>query len=93
MVLKEILRYPEKIPPDKKYHFVLSGFLTALLYIAIQDVLVASSITLLIGAAKELYYDWYLGKGNSEWMDMLANTVGITAVAIFIVIVELIRIN
>jgi len=82
----------DKVGIDKVYHFTISGFITALLYIAIQDVIIASGIALLVGASKELYYDWYLGKGNHEWMDMAANAIGVASTSLFIVIVEYFRV-
>lgn len=35
------------------------------------------ALALLVGAAKELCWDGYLGRGHPDWQDMAANAVGL----------------
>ena len=76
---------------DKIYHIIISGFLVAIFYIGLQDVALAAVLTLIIGMVKELWYDLHLSKGNSEILDMLANTFGVAVVTCYILLIEFIR--
>jgi hypothetical protein len=60
---------------DKYKHIVVSAIITVILNIILAW-WVAALITLTIGVGKEVY-DKVSGKGNAEWMDLLANVVGI----------------
>lgn len=60
---------------DKYKHIVVSAIITVILDL-ILPWWVAALITLTIGIGKEVY-DKVSGKGNAEWMDLLANVVGI----------------
>ena len=62
---------------DKIQHTVCSmTLLLALLYMT-GGLLSAISIAIGVGAAKELFYDLYLGRGTSDWYDMVANSLGV----------------
>lgn len=60
---------------DKYKHIVVSAIITVVLNL-ILPWWVAALITLTIGIGKEVY-DKVSGKGCAEWMDLLANVVGI----------------
>ena len=63
---------------DKKVHLIGSFaacYLLSLIIVTWQ----AAVITLILGAAKELIYDWALGKGTPEWGDMAADAAGVAA--------------
>jgi len=74
----------KKIPIDKQLHFLASALLTAWIYVLGIDVLYASFIVFLIGVAKEVYYDYKLGRGTPDYLDVVANLVGILS-TVFIV--------
>lgn len=70
---------------DKQLHFLASALLIAIFFIATDSIGIAITVTLFIGACKELLWDYLLSKGQSDWYDMLANIIGISAVSIWIV--------
>jgi hypothetical protein len=77
------------IPTDKQLHFSVSALL--LMYIAqFLPLLYATTIALLIGGAKEYIWDYKMKKGTPDWYDMFANTLGVIASQIVIVLGRLI---
>jgi hypothetical protein len=51
---------------------------------------VSAGVTVLIGAAKEVYYDYKLGRGTPDWRDMAANCIGVATSTIIILMGEMI---
>jgi len=75
---------------DKKWHLILSLAACLALMVILEMFLpqatalqIAAGVTLTISAAKELIYDWYLGKGTPEWADFAADCAGV-AVAVMV---------
>jgi len=78
---------------DKYLHGIIS-FITVILivilglilHVALTSVLIcAGIITLIIGLGKEWILDKYLGLGNFDKKDMLANVIGITLALILVI--------
>lgn len=62
----------------------IDGLLHIIIYVIIMQVLMivfptmwSVVITLAIGIAKEVIYDYYLKKGTASWKDLLCDFVGI----------------
>ena len=60
---------------DKLKHIVVSAIIAVTLNLFLPW-WVAATLTLAIGVGKEVY-DKVSGKGHAEWMDLLADLVGI----------------
>ena len=83
-MIKEII---DSIADDKKDHVLLGMFIGYPLQLIglILDIILGYSIFFYIGSligitlvgAKEVIYDWYLGKGNPEWWDFIASAIPI----------------
>jgi hypothetical protein len=83
-MIKEII---DSIADDKKDHVLLGMFIGYPLQLIglILDITLGYSILFYIGSligialvgAKEVVYDWYLGKGNPEWWDFIASAIPI----------------
>lgn len=96
----------DSIADDKKDHLVV-GTIYALSIIPIAlisffiggfpPMIIFSSISAGIGTYfnlwKELYYDWYLGKGNPEFWDFIATQIPILLVYLPILALYLYSIN
>lgn len=65
----------EFIGEDKMKHIILSAIITVALNLFMPQ-WAAGLITLAIGIGKE-FYDYKSGKGNAEWQDLVADTIGI----------------
>ena len=76
---------------DKMKHFVWSFFI-AVNVCAVLGILWGSIITLAIGIAKEVY-DKVSKKGCAEWLDMLADIVGILNAVSVIEIIRNLTLN
>ena len=63
------------IEHDKLVHFLLSGYLTLILYIKIDEILLAVAIVLTLGIIKEVID--YLSYKVFSFKDMIANCLGI----------------
>ena len=64
------------MPYDKKWHMILSAAICLFLGLLLP-VWTAAGITLALGAAKELIYDWAMKRGTPEWLDFAADVAGI----------------
>lgn len=83
-MVKEII---DSIADDKKDHVLLGMFIGYPLQLMglILDIILGYSIFFYIGSligialvgAKEVIYDWYLGKGNPELWDFIASAIPI----------------
>jgi len=83
-MIKKII---DSIADDKKDHVLLGMFIGYPLQLIglILDIILGYSIFFYIGSligialvgAKEIIYDWYLGKGNPEWWDFIASAIPI----------------
>lgn len=62
---------------DKQKHLILSFILTLLFYVLLNNLLIAGGVVLFIGLFKEIIYDKLLKKGKFEWLDIVANILGI----------------
>jgi VanZ family protein len=65
-----------KLPLDKQHHIVYSFALAlagAILFGAVKGVVLA----LLVGVGKEVIYDCFLGRGDTDIWDMAANCIGV----------------
>lgn len=60
---------------DKLLHFLASFFLAAIF--GLWSIPLSIIITFMIGLLKEVVYDYYLGKGEFDLKDILANCAGI----------------
>lgn len=73
------------LPADKANHIIDSLVLFLLGAIASQaagfdptrQCIHGASFSLLVGALKELVYDWWMGKGTPSWADFGADCVGV----------------
>jgi hypothetical protein len=65
----KILKIFGNIPHDKLLHFFY-GSILSFIFLFILGIN-GLWLTVLIAAAKELVYDWYLNKGNPEIMDFI----------------------
>ena len=61
---------------DKLFHFLLSGFIVALLMIITGDIVLPIIITVLIGICKEMYDEFSEGGTGADWWDFLADVLG-----------------
>ena len=64
------------MPTDKKIHLIGSGIVCLALSFVLP-LIYAAGVTLVFGAAKELVYDWYLGKGMPDPWDFAADVAGV----------------
>ena len=65
----KILKTFGSIPNDKLLHFFYGAILSFIFLFLIG--VNGLWLTVIIAAAKELVYDWYLSKGNPEVMDFV----------------------
>lgn len=63
------------IPNDKANHFIYFSLGVWILMLLGLPSLYIVLIVFIIGAAKELIPDKLMGRGNAEWLDMLANVM------------------
>ncbi len=68
---------------DKVHHMVYS-FALAVAGALLFGAATGASVALVIGAAKEIIWDGFLGRGHADWWDMAANCIGV-AVAVTLV--------
>ena len=61
---------------DKLFHFLLSGFIVALLMIITGDIVLPIIITVLIGICKEMYDEFSEGGTGADWWDFRADVLG-----------------
>ena len=61
---------------DKKVHLI-GSFATCYLLSLVIVTWQAALITLILGAAKELIYDWAMKRGTPEWLDFAADGAGV----------------
>ncbi len=62
---------------DKRAHLAVSMALTLTLAVWHVPILGACGVALALGLAKEIGWDWWLGRGSPELGDAVANVVGI----------------
>lgn len=82
-----IKKFIDSIPKDKKDHVLLgliigfplmvTGFIIDLITGGIVFTLFLSFLATLFVGWKEIYHDWFLKKGNPEWLDFLASYIPI----------------
>jgi len=63
------------IPKDKKLH-LLAGLALALSAGLLFCPLIGLATAAVIGALKEIVWDWLLKRGTPEWFDFMATVVG-----------------
>ena len=69
------------MPYDKKWHMILSA--AACLFLGLLlPILTAAGITLVFGVGKEIVYDKWMGRGTPEWLDFLADVLGVAAACV-----------
>jgi hypothetical protein len=68
---------------DKRLHLA-AGFLISLVVGLVVSPLFGFIAAGLAGAAKELLWDWWLGKGTPDWFDFLATLIGATLALLLI---------
>ena len=61
---------------DKQLHLAVSA-LIVLVFTPLLGLYCAALSSLIIGAAKELIWDWWLGRGCADWWDMAYDVLGI----------------
>ena len=94
----DIKKIIDNIADDKKDHVLLGMFVGYPLQILglILDLMIGIPIFFLIGTiigllivgAKEVIYDWYLGKGNPEWWDFIASAIPIISNLLTYIIIK-----
>jgi hypothetical protein len=71
------------MPKDKKLH-ILAGLALALSAGLLFCPLVGLAVAVIIGAAKEIIWDWLLKKGTPELLDFVATVAGGTFGAVIL---------
>jgi len=74
-----------KIQDDKKLHFSFSALILMGIYLAADNLIIAVTLTLAIGFAKEMV-DHSKITNKFDWFDMLANVVGIVSAVVWILV-------
>lgn len=67
------------IRTDLFHHALYSAAATIIGGLLVGPVWEVPAAVLLVGALKELVWDWWLKRGHPGWDDMLANVVGVAA--------------
>lgn len=65
------------IPIDKQLHIIVSMLITLIVYVVCNSLITAILATVAIGVAKEIIWDYYLGRGTPDKMDIVADIIGI----------------
>ena len=76
--LNKILRFPERIPCDKRIHFLVGSIIASMLVLFIQPAYVLT-IGIILGIGLE-YYQKYTKSGNFEIMDIISTISGFLVV-------------
>lgn len=61
----------------KKMHYTMSTMTYMGSYMITDSIWKAAAVTLFLGAAKELFYDAWLSRGEPLWEDMKWNALGV----------------
>ena len=78
--LNKILRFPERIPCDKRIHFLVGSIIASILVLFMQPAHVLA-VGIILGIGLE-YYLKYTKSGNFEITDMIATISGFLVVLI-----------
>lgn len=62
--------------PDKRKHFVLCLAIGVVVTIVTKNAVVGISVSSGLALAKEVVWDWYLGKGTPSPQDFLVSVAG-----------------
>lgn len=65
-----------QLSQDKANHALYCAVICTVLMLVLPAP-TAAGITLVVGVAKELIYDWHLKRGTPDWYDMAANAAGV----------------
>ena len=86
MKISEIVRYPEKIPCDKRLHYMIGVILIAITLIATTSIVILSVILVIVAYGIEYIQKW-TKSGQFDHHDALAVIIGgITVLSPLIVI-------
>jgi uncharacterized membrane protein len=75
MNIKELLRYPEKIPSDKRLHFMIGTILTALIAILTVNLYIMLGLLVLVAYGIEYGQKW-TKSGHFDHWDAIAVILG-----------------
>ena len=64
-----------KIPADKKQH-IIASLCEVLIVGSFLGMVAGVVISLIVGALKEVVWDWMMKRGTPDWMDFAADVVG-----------------
>jgi len=81
----EVIEVYDQLPRDKKLHLVFCLAISAFSGYFL-GYLTGFFIANVIGAAKELIWDFLLKRGHPSWGDMIANWVGMTIGSVILAI-------